>query len=553
MNKHIIPFLLLAVCIFPACREDYYEPEHAPAEAISLSVSDAGFPASDGTLSRSYDTDGVTTFERGDTVGLIILDAAGRLLADNVPYTFNGSNWDFCAGNTEGKQRVYFDKEMTKYIVYYPYTKTADKVKSEKELLASETLKWREDQSTEEAYRNSDVLMWTHNGKPLKEITAAMKHVRNSLSLDLTVRYTITLKDDNDKPIVINYHPKRLNGDTITSYFEDFILYMGNKMILDKTYNAQETNDLARIHKENGAYRYILLDGCDSTFYWRYYYKGKSYIGGFKASSADKETRYKREEFLDLGTLSGDNILPGDYYCSKMVNNVLTGYVLPQDALELLPENRCIGIVFKVGQHIKDNLMPYLDQVYVGTDTEDSRQCHGYAIALTNASLTPCVWCSSTYKNTDMNTSNVSNDWNGYYNCQTVINSSKYQSNPADFPAINLCEEYGKSILPSLEAPYNSSGWYLPSSQQGVTARNNYPYLEASFKNIDAINKISKFNYISSDYHIGFYLIGSTSYWTSSEGPSLNNICANTWYYTNTTLDTFSKTASFGVRPILSF
>lgn len=558
MNKYIISFLLLAVCLFSACREDLYESGPAQAEPISLSVSDAGFAASDGNLSRSTDTDGTTTFERTDTVGLIILDATGRLLADNVPYAYDGSNWNFCAGNTEGKQRVYFDKEMTKYIVYYPYTRQADGSKSEAAVLAREALQWREDQSTKKAFRHADVMMWTHEDGPIKEIEADMKHVRNSLSLDLKVRYILTLKNENGDPVVINYHPKRLNGNTITSYFEDFTLYMGSKKISGKTYNAQETNSLESIHKEDGAYRYILPDSCDSTFRWRYYYKGKTYSGGFQASSADTLTRYKYEKLIDLGMLSGKNILPGDYYCSKKVNNKLTGYVLPQDALELLHENTCIGIVFSVGQHESDK-SSYGEQIYVGTDTEESRQCHGYAVALTNVSAEPIFWCEQDYQYLPLGLSNNEKLWNGYENCRTAKSNGNYKNKPTGFPAIYLCGEYGESIFRPLQAPQNSSGWYLPSCAQGEAIAKNYSsYLEASFKSIVEINKIYDFYNIDSQQLIGFAANNSSRYWSSTEGNTTQDKkCMSAYcYYGIIGCQTYSKWSSnsqSAARPILSF
>lgn len=559
MNKFISLSLLLTLLIFASCRKDeYYEPQQGQGEAISLSVSDAGFTNSDGSLSRSQDTsDGLTKFEKNDTVGLIILDANDRLLADNLPYKYNGTKWDFCTENTEGKERAFFDKEMTKYIVYYPYTKEADGKKTEDELLGLDDLAWVENQSTEDAYRRSDVLIWTDEGSPLKEIKAEMHHARNSLSLDLKVRYKLTLKDQAGNPVVIDYHPKRFEGNAFLPNFEDFTLYMGSKNILDSTYNPQNKSSLANLHEVDGSYRYILREGCDSTFSWRYYYRGKTYGGKLDAKPTDKGIRYKVDEFIDMGVLYGTNSLPGDFYCTETVGDTLTGYVLPQDALECLLGRTCIGLVYYVGQHPSDDgaKFPYPDSIYNGTETQSIGKCHGYVVALTNACASPVNWCVQAYEDTDMGTSSSTTTWNGYYNFNQVKENTRYRKNPLDFPAIYYCDIYGNGESNKLKTPYNSTCWFLPAAAQGQGIVQKYPLLEPSFKVIAALNQIQ--GHIDTELSIGFSATTASKYWSSTEQNAFNNIRNSIEIYKGggelVGQPKFGKDALGAPRPILVF
>lgn len=136
MIKQIIPYSLLAVCLLSACQTDDYEPTagtSGESEMISLTVSTNDFAVTSETSTRAADNGKTTTFENGDRVGLIVLDEHDNIIADNMPYKFDGSNWTFDTGNGEGKQPAFYDPSMSSYIVYYPYNASVDGTKAWKD------------------------------------------------------------------------------------------------------------------------------------------------------------------------------------------------------------------------------------------------------------------------------------------------------------------------------------------------------------------------------------------------------------------------------------
>lgn len=112
MRKHIISYILSAACALSACSTDFFEPD-APTqfpgddEILSLTVSASQPVAHDGISSRAKNDDDVlyTEFEAGDSIGVIVMDAAGNILVDNVPFRYDGTNWIFDA-DKDGKGEI---------------------------------------------------------------------------------------------------------------------------------------------------------------------------------------------------------------------------------------------------------------------------------------------------------------------------------------------------------------------------------------------------------------------------------------------------------------
>ena len=130
-----------------------------------------------------------------------------------------------------------------------------------------------------------------------------------------------------------------------------------------------------------------------------------------------------------------------------------------------------VGIVFHVGHHENDK------SDYTSTGI-GQKQCHGYAVALTDASSDRCIWgyaemglgCCPTddngnYRN-NLNYPDI--DWNGYAWTQKIINAAggkdnlnatKVKGYPATYYAV---VDYQSQVT----APAKSSGWFLPSIGQ---------------------------------------------------------------------------------------
>lgn len=201
-------------------------------------------------------------------------------------------------------------------------------------------------------------------------------------------------------------------------------------------------------------------------------------------------------------------------------------------------DKTCIAIVFHAGQHPADQ-SDY-------TETGIGRaQCHGYAVALTEATSGYCMWgvygkelgCYPTDGggNKLNNYSNPDIDWNGYAWTQKIItaaggkgnlNASDQAGYPATYYAVVAYET-------GCNAPSNSSGWFLPSIGQ---MWNIYQNCSSLFNGKAVVTSLK------SDW-----------YWSSSEdyrNPVYRALCVSV----GDGLDGSIKRGSYSyVRPVLAF
>lgn len=142
---------------------------------------------------RATDSGNTTTFENGDRIGIIVLDAGGTVLSDNIPYIYDGTSWSFDATNSEGKTAIYYDNKAgtLTYLAYFPYSAEANGITSLDNLKVQ--FPPRYDQSTKDAYRASDLLVWSGvtSSTPSKTLAIAFTHAYASLSLSPSVKCEI--------------------------------------------------------------------------------------------------------------------------------------------------------------------------------------------------------------------------------------------------------------------------------------------------------------------------------------------------------------------------
>lgn len=547
MMKQIIPYILWAVCLLSACQTDDYEPTAGTtgeSKMLSLTVSANDFAVTGGASTRAADNGKTTTFENGDRVGLIVLDESGNLVADNLPYKFNGSNWNFDTGNGEGKQPAFYDPSLNTYIVYYPYDAAANQTTSVDALKALNVFAPQEDQSTENAYRQSDLMVWSSSGKPMKQITAALAHVRNSFSLDAKVQWTLATGD------MVSYTPPTL---------EDVIIY-------DK-----EGTQLSPYRAEDGSYRYILPNSYEGKVRWCYTYEEKTFGGECTVSSQATGTRYAQVETVNAGEYSLDKAAPGDFYCSKESNGTNAGYVLPQDAVAVLEQHRCIGIVFHVGQH-KTDQSNYSQPLTDDGPTIPDGKVHGYVVALTDVhdgSSDRLRWeyGPGNVYNKAIDASTSTSDWQGYSNSlkfHEFVNKNENKEagwEMKHFPAALACETYGNRTTDRdgnpadgkydwqkpLAAPKNTSGWFLPSCGQLRYLYQNRSVLSARMTDVK--------NSTPTDCGYKEYIKWfSTSlyYWSSTERSYYPYRAWGVYFNYGYTLD-YNKNITDDVRAVLAF
>lgn len=545
MTKHIITTILFVACLLTACGTDNYDPalvSDGTNEELSLTISSTDIVVSDGQATRADDQGSTTVFktEDNDCVGLIILDNDGRLLADNVPFILDGNDWKFYADNDEGKERVYYDGTMSTYIVYYPYDKAADGVRDVSTLKSLKVFECQTDQSDEDVYRHSDLMVGT--GNVSRHLDVKLGHVRNSFSLDIKIKWELGIPFPNEN--TLEYHPVR---DALVD-FKVCYDYEGGTNILSVNDSIDYT-----FQAEDGTLRYILPDDYKGIITWRYTYRGESFGGESNVSSLSG-VRYVQDTSAEI---SREKIEPHDYYSYKEINKVNYGFVMPWDAVECFSDYRPIGIVFYVGQNEYDAS----DYTESGINQE---KCHGYVIALTDAFLSNSLdteqksyklqWAatgSTAVTNSVTNTD--TNDWNGFDNLIKMRNYSN-SGNVVDgaiFPAAYACEifsGYNKRFAP----PCNTTCWFLPTyamltaimSDKNMNKSFEFIY-DYSLSDLDQAEKTQLFD------------DNMDGYWTSTEY-SLNISKDVTQALFKRTSNVTGKTNSDKVvtkyvRPILAF
>ncbi len=580
-------YIYLAASMFVACQSGFDEPvpepdNHNKTDIISLTVSEE-ILSDAAPQSRVADVGAYTSFEKGDRVGLIILDKDGNYVVRNVPYIYDGNKWEYDSVGAGGKPVPYYEKTMSHYIVYFPYVKDADNITSADGIKNLELFRVREDQSSYEDFISSDPMTFSYSGTPKKQLDVTLRHARNSFALDLRVKRKLTTGE------TILYHPKDLvfeNGGAVkeTSAFEDFFIRIDGKNL--KTYSEDKSEEINYTYiAKDGSYRYILPDGFSGTFTWRYYYHGKAYGGECKVSGDKTGMRYIKDEYLDFGNFEGENVQPGDFYCKK--NDI--GYPLPWDAFEILDPTDCIGIVFYNKHHAQDkwldkngvDKMEYPEAVYKGTFTEESKKCHGYAIALTDAhgiaQGDQMKWRRYEENREDANehisdattyrTATNTYEFTGYLS--QLAFKAHAEAKGVDlatlFPAANACELYGKNPRypwqDGLTAPANTSGWFLPTAAQltQVSSSSNRGAFVKSIRLIKALlpDDCAYKEYVSYDYSSYRNVVGGfLKHWSSAEYHSVDQGYPTAYAVSldNGELGTsLSKTTDLCVRAALAY
>lgn len=175
---------------------------NTPSAALRIEVSASDFTSA---ATRATDNGATTTFESGDRIGIIVLDGSGNVLSDNIPYKYDGSTWSFDNSNGEGKTALYYDNKAgtLTYVAYFPYSKEADGIAGA-DILAALKAKFppQPDQRTEDAYRASDLLVWSSvtSSVPSKKLEIKFTHAYSSLSLSPSIKCKIDGKETSYIP-----------------------------------------------------------------------------------------------------------------------------------------------------------------------------------------------------------------------------------------------------------------------------------------------------------------------------------------------------------------
>lgn len=362
------------------------------------------------------------------------------IVADNVPYKYNGTSWAFDANNGDTKSVVYYDNGISNvtYIAYFPYSKEADGVKTLSDLKSKFAPKT--DQRSEADYRASDLMVWEQTTNlPQKELKIALTHAYASISLSLAPVYILDDGNNTQVPVLSSFSP-----------LSDINFTVGS----DVCYPFQA---------EDGSFRCILPESTGGTVRWFYTFENKTYGGERDFSGGvSKNTRYDRQEIIKV-TYSLDKAQMGDFYCRK---NKDKGYLIPSFIASLSDTQKaaCLGIVLKAGRDIdgdwKDNC-----QYKQKDGTTDMPTINGYALALYDANGgNSCQWGPN---DTEVQNGAMNRDEYGFYgynNTQAIKSFNNDETTlKSRFPAAYWASvDYDTREDFKYTAPANSSGWFCP-------------------------------------------------------------------------------------------
>ena len=464
--KHSLGTFLLLLLLAACSPEDDALPggdgdNTAPA-ALRIEVSASDFTSAatrsnagsnnsiDGNnaATRATDNGAVTTFESGDRIGITVLDGSGNMLSDNIPYKYNGSAWSFDNANGEGKTALYYDNKATAYVAYFPYSPEADGITGA-DIPAALKAQFppRYDQRTEDAYRASDLLVWSNGtgSVPLKTLEIEFTHAYSSLSLSPSIKCKIDEKETS-------YIPSSVDDVSFTIGTEPLLPYRA----------------------DDGSYR-IIVSPQTTDARWFCSYKAKTYGGTMPETALAANNRHTLAPTLkDIGAYAFANAQVGDFYCKNKKNE---GYLIPGDAsLTTEQQKACIGIVYstdvsRIGTAAKQALTKK------GVNTP-----HGLVMALTNASE-GCRWGEYGKDENSggadgepfkANTDQLQKQYNnvdGYAETHWIIDTYGRDGNTAlknTYTAFYHASRYGtaKSSTGKYYAPSKTTGWFIPSMGQ---------------------------------------------------------------------------------------
>ena len=142
---------------------------------------------------------------------------------------------------------------------------------------------------------------------------------------------------------------------------------------------------------------------------------------------------------------------------------------------DLNPKKECIGVVFQVGQHANDR--SDYSQTGIG-----EAACHGYVVALQDASEELCLWGVYGYEiglypvddggnKIDNFTNNGGDtDWSGYlYTEKITLEAERNGGFTPDTQEGYPVGYYTRQFAQAVPAPANSSGWFIPAVSQLCT------------------------------------------------------------------------------------
>lgn len=444
MKRNIIHTFWMAALplLLASCQQEELPDMNGTSDLapLSITVTDGGYASTDKAVTRTVENSYRTEFTAGDECGLYIV-RDGAVVYDNIKLTATASaNGNALTWQPEADVTLYGGFIDESYFLYYPYQsdmsgKTSVSANDADGFFATLVSGWqpKADQSTYAGYTASDLM--TAKG-------TALKGTDGTLSLSFSMTHRMAL-------VVIEMPPTVYKFTNTIVTIPDYTVASS----ADFTDGSVQPYGIAP-----GTYRCIVnpASSTATSITGSYGADIKKFAITPNGLTASSYRTYKVDGAQTVE--KSHNLQIGDFLLAD-------GSLVGKDkTLTAGQQAACVGIVFYAGQH------PYDQSDYTGSGI-GQKNCHGYAVALADATTDVCMWGEYGTKLNlyiDGNKYNPDIDWSGYNYTQTIINhvGGKDKLNAteqAGYPATYYAVVAYETGCP---APAGSSGWFLPSIGQ---------------------------------------------------------------------------------------
>lgn len=478
----------LAVCALPlffSCsQEELAEAGSDAKRAMVVKVTENGFSAVSDTDSRVIDADYATVFEDKDQIGLFIIENETGKLLQNMTLTKNGANW-------EGTVYYYDNAD---YIAYYPYDAELKEVASVEDIEKHFNGKYTDNQSTEENYRNCDLMTAVVEAESLTETSP----------LNLNFTHNNALVEFN-----IPYYSYSTGADGAGYRYS---------VPVDLTLNLGESTTFKPYQVAVGKYRVIVPAGKEVSFEGNFMDAESNMpvkiAATIPAAELAKNTGRVYNVLYDgspiVGKIETRPLEPGDYYYAD-------GNIVPND-FQVVPKENCIGVVFATttkgetaldGTNICNN--GYVMALVDATGNTDKVNSWTYYWGQNNTSIEGLYATDNSAASSTLSAVITDDSKSGFYNTDLIVKSGNYADGDAYIQhAVTTFGQEGY-FTSNYKAPEFTSGWFIPSAAQLVTL----------IKNLGA-DESGNLSYDGSNYNVADYN-GTQKIWFDDVVDKLNS------------------------------
>lgn len=451
---------------------------------MMVNVTESGFSTMNDDSRVVTSDDYKTSFEDKDQIGLFIVENETGKLLKNMALTKNGSNW-------EGTVYYYDNAD---YIAYYPYDAQLKEVASvaDIEKYFSDN-KYTDDQSTEENYRNCDLMTAVVEAESLTETSP----------LNLNFTHNNALVEFN-----IPYYSYSTEADGAGYRYS---------VPVDLTLELGESDTFKPYQVAVGKYRVIVPVGESLAFRGQFtdakldkpVYVNAEIKNGL-AKNAGMVYNVTYTDSPTVGTIEERPLEPGDYYYAD-------GNIVPND-FTAVPEENCIGVVFATttkGETALDGRTTcsngYVMALVDATGNDDKVTSWTYYWGQNNTSIASLYATDNSTASSTLSAVITDDSKSGFYNTDLIVKSGNYAGKVEYIQ--HAVTTFGKEgyFTSKYKAPEFTSGWFIPSAAQLVTL----------IKNLGA-GENGNFSYDGSNYNVTNY-DGTQKIWFDDVVEKLNS------------------------------